>query len=623
MQTFWSTVFDDSSAGTRFGQLARAVGLLATLVLLFEAGYFLLTGLLEIINFGWRQPMFDQYKMYPHYLEFAFPENIIQLENGHRPLLPILITLAEIRWMGANQTLHITVGAVCASVMATIPALAAWRQRAISMPMRAAAVAVAVIGIFWLANARMLLHGNELLHVYLPGTLVLLGALCVHRASLHAPVRWMTAATILCTGATFCFGAGVAAFPAIALVAWVSGVSPRAIGMLVVGLAVSLAIYLFVLPGDDGVRQMLQLRPVDSIATAARWIGSPWVNAWLGFADPPLYHWMAADNQARLPGSLVSSSANGIQQLFGISLRMTGSLILGLAGLFLLAIALLKRALRRGPVSAIENVALTMALFGAAISVLIGVGRLDHMIRLPDDIFADRYLPWSCTFWIGIAILALLRLDRARLALKATTIALAIVIPGLLLPSHRSWAGWGEAVYKNSQASAAAALSDVFDPRIFPNDASASHEDVVHTLDLLRQNRLAMFAGPEAGLMDSHFPLSTAPNSSAVVVYGLKIVHDEFSDMPAARFDVFIADEIRWVRNQGPMVVLDPENRVRGIVLPSFIDGQPSGPRLKRARKRGYTGYIKEFSSSRTYRLALLDPDLVAAIVLAEIPSGQ
>jgi hypothetical protein len=590
---------------------------------LLEGGYFLLTGLLEIINFGWRQPMFDQYKMYPHYLEYAFPENIIQLENGHRPILPILITLAEIRWMNANQILHIGVGASCAFLMAAIPALAVWRQHSISMPMRAAAVAVALIGIFWLANARMLLHGNELLHVYLPGLLVLLAALCTQRASRNVPARWMTLATLFCTGAMFCFGAGVAAFPAVALVAWLSRVPLRAIAILVGGLGISLIVYLWVLPSDDGVRQMLQLRPLDSIATAARWIGSPWVNAWLGFANPPLYPWMSADTQTTTAGVVLASSANGIQQLTGIGLRRTGSLLFGLTGFLILALVVVGRLRRRAPATTIENIALTMSLFGAAISLLIGIGRLDYMARLPDELFADRYLPWSCTFWIGIAILGLLRLDAARPAIRMPTLAAMICLPLLLCPSHRNWAGWGEAVYRNSQASAAAILSGVFDPQMFPDDASARHEDVAHTLDLLRNHRLAMFAGPESSLLGEAVRTRAPEGDVAAVVYGLKTLQDAFTGKPAATFSVVVQDEIRWVLKQGPMVVLDAENRIRGFALPSFIDGKPSEPRLKRPRKKGFTGYIADYQNFEKYRLGVLDPGLGLATVLADLPAER
>lgn len=623
MQSRASTIVSGSGTRSAFDALKRTAAVLVALILLLEGGYFLLTGLLEIINFGWRQPMFDQYKMYPHYLEFAFPENLIQLENGHRPILPIVLALAEIRWMAANQILQLAAGGICALLVALIPVLAVWRERPISMTMRAAAAAVAMIGVFWLANSRMLLHGNELLHVYLPALLVLLAAYCTQRASLGAPVRWMIVATSMCAGAMFCFGAGVAAFPAIALVAWFSRVPLRAIAVLAIGFAILLFVYLWVLPSDDGVRQMLALRPLESIATAARWIGSPWVNAWLGFADPPLYHWMSADSQTTMTGIVVASSANGLQQLTGAELRGVGSLAFGLLGFLAVAILVLKRLRRRNPVNAIENLALIMALFGAAISVLVGVGRLDNLIEQPDQIFADRYLPWSCMFWMGITILGLLRLDRAGPAVRTATLAAMMALPLLLLPSHRSWAGWGEAVYRNSQASAAAALSDVFDPQIFPNDDSALHEDVAHTLELFRQNRLAMFAGPELTLLGTAVVVASPDTSAAAIAFSVRAINDAFTGEEAATFEALVSDEIRWVQKQGPMVVLDPDDRIRGFALPSFINGEPSGPRLNMPRKRGYTGYIRNHRSSEGYRLALLAADMNVAYVLATIPPAE
>src|SRR5262249_20118578 len=53
-----------------------------------------------IVNFGWRQPMFDQWREYETFLDLPFPQNVIQLNNGHRPMLPNLVRIAEIEWFG-------------------------------------------------------------------------------------------------------------------------------------------------------------------------------------------------------------------------------------------------------------------------------------------------------------------------------------------------------------------------------------------------------------------------------------------------------------------------------------------------------------------------------------------
>ena len=90
---------------------ARTIpGGIVSLALLLAGTWFLLTGLLEIINFGFRQPMFDQFKMYPNYLMLPFPDSVLQLENGHRPILPNLVQVAEAQWFSANQNLQLALG---------------------------------------------------------------------------------------------------------------------------------------------------------------------------------------------------------------------------------------------------------------------------------------------------------------------------------------------------------------------------------------------------------------------------------------------------------------------------------------------------------------------------------
>ena len=73
-----------------------------------------LTTLCAIVNFGFRQPMWDQWREYETFLGLPFPQNVIQLANGHRPILPNLVRVAEIHWFAANQLLQLSVGAACA-----------------------------------------------------------------------------------------------------------------------------------------------------------------------------------------------------------------------------------------------------------------------------------------------------------------------------------------------------------------------------------------------------------------------------------------------------------------------------------------------------------------------------
>lgn len=607
------------------GQIARQwfyslFGAFIALILLLTSAWFVLTGVLEIINFGWRQPMFDQFTMYPKYLLLPFPQNAIQLENGHRPILPVLLRIAEARWFSASQILQLTVGGACAFLMAAIVSISAWRAPNTSLAIRAACVATACIGIFWLGNARMLLHGNELLHVYLLGLFLLLGALSAYRAAQESALGWMSAASVFCLSATFCFGPGIAAFPAIALVAWYLRVPLRAIGILGLGIVAALITYLWILPGNEGVRGMLALRPIDSLATAMRWIASPWVNAWLGYADPPLYAWMTPTPSSSCVAHWLSGSANTIQSVLHIDIRRTGPLFVGLAGFATAGVLLVGQSFRRGPQPPIQCLALTLVLFSGALSVIIGIARLAEFSLQPDDIFADRYLPWSCMFWLGLAILLLRKADKTGPWARATAMMIALAIPLALTASHQSWAGWGEAVYRNSQQSGAAAISDVFDSRVFPDDASASPQVVLKTLDLLERGRLSMFSTAGAGRLGETLVVSNEKLDVAIWMDQTEAVIDAHSQRPAAHFRGIVTSGIRRIINGGTLVVIDGADQIVGYALPSFVGNQKPAPRTSLPRKRGFDGYIRDYSPDQQYRLSLLHPDSDVATVLTLIP---
>jgi hypothetical protein len=602
----------------RLFQVAR---ISIALILLLTGAWYVLTGLLEIINFGWRQPMFDQFKMYPNYLELPFPRNALQLENGHRPILPIMVRIAEANWFSANQVLQLAVGGSCAFLMAAILAMAAWRAPNASLPIRAACVATACIGIFWLGNARMLLHGNELLHVYLLGLFLLLGAMSVHRAAQGSAIRWMSIATACSLCATFCFGPGIAAFPALAIVAWYSRIPLRAIAIMGLGIAVALITYLWILPDNEGVRGMLVFRPLDSIATAMRWIASPWINAWLGYADPPLYPWMTP---AASPGKVsrwLSESASAIQSTLHIDMRQTGALVVGLAGFAIAGTFLVRHAVRREPQSQIRSLGLTLVLFTAAISVIIGIGRLSNFSAQPDQVFADRYLPWSCMFWIGLAILLLLKMDQIGRSTRSMALVVALILPFGLAPSQRSWAGWGEVVYRNGQQAGAAAISNVYDARVFPDDESASTRDVLRTLDLLRERHLSMYSTAGANRLGEKIPINQSRLEVSIRIETVEPITDARDGQAAAHIRGIVTSGIRTVSRGGTLVIVDGENRIVGFALPSFVGNHRPAPRKNIPRKRGFDGYIHDYSSEKQYRLALLDPDSNTSTYLAPIPA--
>lgn len=583
--------------------------------------WYAVSTLLTIANFGWTQLAFDQFRSYTSSLGMPFPANVMVLENGHRPIIPALLRVIEIHAFAANQYLQIAFGATCATLAATIIAVTAWRESISSAPVRAAGVLFALVGIFWLGNARMLLHGNESVAIYLVVVCVIAGALMLRRGAAEGRARWIVGAAVAGTLATFCFAAGIALFPSFLVLAWLLGARWRHISIIAVFAALCVALYLFVLSGDGGVRSSLHFRPVASVVVAARWLASPWITGWLGFADPQTHEIVLGTPL----GLAMKHSANFLQALLHLPWRTSGATLIGLTGLLVLATSVIAKARRRGPMTATRTIAFALMLFAAATAGLIGIGRLDYLDKFPEQIFADRYLVWGCLFWMGIGLLLVTLANSRRPWLRNGLLAFACLLPIAMLPFQQYGAGWGAAVYHLNQAGAAAAMSDVFDDRLFTDNQDATLEQRVRSYELLRKDQLGpfRFAGTEdlghALLID---PLNK-PADVAVNVQKLSAVSDARDATTGAMFEGVVSAGIRAIRARGPLAVIDPDRRIVGYAVFSFV-GKPMKPlSLSLPLKRGFEGYVNNHDPAIRYRLVSMDGDGIKGIAwnLAELPA--
>jgi hypothetical protein len=59
-----------------------------TALIVLAAYHFLLT-VFTVLAFGLRYPFMDQFRLNLRYLTTPFPQNVLMLENGHRPVLPV------------------------------------------------------------------------------------------------------------------------------------------------------------------------------------------------------------------------------------------------------------------------------------------------------------------------------------------------------------------------------------------------------------------------------------------------------------------------------------------------------------------------------------------------------
>ncbi len=591
---------------------------LGTLILL-AALFYLFTALCAIKNFAWRQPMFDQWRMYQSLLTVPFPQNILVSENGHHPIIPNAIRYAEARWFSANQLLQISIGISCAFLCVCIVSYTGWRERRFGFAGRAAVALLAVLGIFWLANARILMHGNEALHAYLLVLSVIVAAVCTHRAAQGNANRWLVAASAACAVAMFCFGPGVASFPAVIVLGLLLRIPLRHLLIPAGALVVLLAIYLFALPGDDGVRGMLSLQPWESAKIAMTWISSPWATEWLGWADPPLAPQMIADFNEKGRWLWMTASANALVNATGLPWQ-TLSMLIGFIGtLYFIAHTLYvfttKRALTR-----LQSLATMLCLFGLSTSAVISIGRFDYFHQFPGQVFADRYLIWPCLFWCGLALMLLsdVYIARARWP-RAMFLCALLALPLCLFPMHEHTTGWASVVYNQGQSLAASARSGVIDTALA--DATTDGVDVYKRgVAIIKEHRLAMFADPSWKMMGQVWsnPIQSSPDIG-VDAYWMETFQSDAK--PVRHVRGVVRRGISKLQG-GNIALLDASNRIVGFGEISSVGKGRSALLMSTPRKRGFDGYVVDADPSARYRVVWLRPDRNEALFLADLPPG-
>lgn len=586
-------------------------------VLLFAlAAVWLLGALAALANFALRYPAFDQYRLYTYYLGMDFPASALQLENGHRPILPALVRIAELHWGVADQKLQSIVAVLLAlGTLATV-AVTAWRERRSALS-AATIVLLATLGLFWLGYARMMIHGYEMLHVHLISLSLVLALACVQRAGRGQPIRFMALAGLLALAATFSFGPGIACFAAVLVLAAVKRMPPRSLILPALLMGLALLAYLGGLPGEAGVRASLALRPLDNLKAGLQWLASPFFHAWLGFAEPGMLGWNPGTRPEEKP---LLESAKLLAAWLGPDWKLRAGLLIGLAGLAGWSWQLLRAWRNPQALGGIGALALGLSSFGLAVGAIIALARLAYFDVHPGQLMADRYLPWPGLFWLGLALAGADRAaESAAPVPRAAAPLLAVALFLALLPSHRGQVGWSAAVHRGNQQSAVAAQLGIWDTERFPREQDASRRDVETTLALLRERRLSMFAEPGYALLAEGWraPPETGPALPMARAFVTRRFHDEAGQRPVAAFEGWLTRIERRPRDP-VLVVVDADGAIRGLAKPSFIGPDKSAKRFNLPAKRGFDGYLVDPRPGEALQLLVLDPRTRA--VLARVP---
>jgi hypothetical protein len=603
-------------------------GRATTAVLLLAALAWLWSSLATIANFAFRYPAFDQYRLYPLYLGLPFPDSALQLENGHRPILPSLIRLAEIHWFDANQSLQIGAGLSFLLLAFAMLAWAAVRECGLSALQKATALLFSTLGLWWLGNARILMHGNELVHAYLVILSMVCMALAVHAARGTRSIAWLGFASLCAVAASFSFGSGLACFPALFVSAFVVRLPPRAMVVPALTVAGVLGSYLLGLPGSDGARNMMAMDPLASLDAVVMFLSSPWMNAWLGLADPAFLPGFQ-EGVVEAGGGLLVDWTSALATLFGANGLRQESRFIGAAGLIAWS-SMLFRAWRKGTaLGRIDLLALTMATFGVGVAALVSITRLPLFLSHPPSVLADRYLPWSCLFWLGLA-LSLSCSIGATWRKQIATSTLALLCTLALIPTHWLFARWSATVHRNIQQSAVAAQLGIWDGQVFPDGPDARKEDVLQTIDLLRARHLSMFSEPTSSLVESGWRIEPIPTPTLDGAFSRVVRH--FDDPISGRHVVAIEGwlpRFDGLSEDPTLVIVDTRGILCGAAKPSHIAPAERPLRFWPAHAGGYDGYILDPQPDDQYDLVVLDSrhQILAVVALAapfpdKSPSG-
>ncbi|UXI67514.1 hypothetical protein [Tahibacter amnicola] len=535
------------------------------------------TALVAVANFGLRFPYSDHYRIYANFFSRPLVDALFGIENAHRPVVAALVRFAEMRWFAADQSLQLVLGVVLASGTAMVMMVTALRERGLSPLARAAAMLVAVMTVLWLGNVRMFFHGGEALHVY-PVTLsAALASLAAFAARERRSAAWMTAGALACTVATFSFGSGVAAFAALFAVALCVRVPWKAWLPALAILVMDVILYTTLLPGNDGVKGSLQFSPAVMAMTVLRVLGSPFINA---------------AQRLELSGS--SALSAGL-----------------LAGSFVAAsyVAAMLHALRhRKPLSRLGALGLGVASLGVASAGLIGLSRVELMLTVPAEAFADRYLVWSTQVWGGLALFGISLARRSGSARNGVAPAIgALTAAALLSVSHRDNAGWASAVHRNNQISAVAARLQIWDPLYLPDDDASRRAHTMAAIEAFRERRWSMFIqSPPSNPLALVEPVPAAPATSLVVL------GDVFDDTWGQRQVIRVSGRYAKdapIPDKPLLIIVDESGHVHGEAILSHLPYAQRALRFNTPVARGFDGYVIAPKKDTKYRLLLIDAD--------------
>jgi hypothetical protein len=478
----------------------------------------------------------DFWLLYDHLLEDPFPGNVFAPQNGHSMLLPGLIWLANMIVFRGDETPLFAIALALLISIAALLLYAVLRDRGLGCAERSLFVVTALGATFWLARVGILVSGGFTIICALPILGLLVGALAltpVDAAGSRRPARWWAAWAGALT-ASFSFGTGLAAWPALGMVAWARREPWRKLGGWCLGTLACTLLALTVLPrslpGGGEAGPTIVLAPLESLKYWLQLIGSPAANTWAGMLH-----------------------AEEFDPLLGLCSGIAGASLAGWG---------LSRAWRqRRQLTRAEWIGAALVAFNAIAAALVAVGRTSFFRYYPQNVFSDRYLWWTAYFWMGLVWL-LARSGPARPALRARLhlIVTLLVLAGLW-PAH-----WGPLRrYQPERAEAELIVTSLASGIAYPSfylPILVDQRQILRLDAILRQKRLCYYARDGYASVGEPMERWFAPRSEA-----------ESAQLRPNHFYASLLEKKKAMRISGwleagpaDLILLTDENRVvRGL----------------------------------------------------------
>lgn len=564
----------------------RRIVPLAALAFTLAAVFFVCYSFWTAFHYGLAHLYTDQWRIMATLLDHPFPQNLLESQNGHHPVLPSLIHYISVFVFHQDQRPAMWVGFGIAVTCVFWSGWVLYRSESLSCFQKALLWSVATMALLHSVNGRLLYYANDSVHTYLVVLPLMVGIWLLATAKnqrkgwLSGGWTLLTALAVLGVVGVFSFGAGAVLFPTFVVTALLAKERLWFLAALVLAGAVVIVTYLFLLPGQGvgkaGV-QTIEPSLLQWLGTIPRMMSAPLVHM--------LEHHVLA---LALPESARASLFHLVRQWVGPALFV--------AAFLYLARHTIRQLINDRSGSALELYYLSLTIASVAIGLLVCFVRRILFLIFPSQAYQDRFMVWSMLFWLAFFSLLYLRSASTR-SVTFGRIGLAGVVLFVLLMvgSNTHWE-FRQQLKRNSMVATQAALrssmnihADYWESiglpaELFTRVSEGFRRREIPIIDPVFDSRYLMAFPSEPGL-----------DGSELNFHETVLLENSRTNSPA----VYVTASMG---NEAPVVyILSDTRQLVGILVLHAAHGSPMDFIRGRSPERLLSGYIHPFDSSVCY----------------------